>query len=136
MVRTVTSGNKLFPHLVTFMGQRNHMAPAACSRSTPATSVFVFLTLIILKDCGMPSSKCMEFPYFPNAYNSFSVNKLHSFLALLSPLLSLGLGLCYLALPLPASSWESPAGYIALRFIALTDVFVTFIHLHLGDIVT
>lgn len=135
-MRTVTSGNKLLPHLVTFMGQRNHMAPAAGSRSTPATSMFVFLTLIILKDCGMPSSTCMEFPYFPNACNSLSVSKLPSFLALLSPLLSLVLGLCYLALPPPASSWESLVGCIALRFIALTDVFVIFIHLHLGDRVT
>lgn len=61
-MRTVTSGSKSLPHWVTFMGQGNQMAPAAGSRSTPATSVFLCLTLIILKACGMPSSNVFMTP--------------------------------------------------------------------------
>lgn len=47
---------------MTFMGQGNQMAPAAGSRSTPATSMFICLTLIILKDRGMPSSNVFMTP--------------------------------------------------------------------------
>lgn len=113
LVRTVISSNKLLPHLVTFMGQGNHMAHAAGSRSTPANLMLLYLTLIILKDCGVPNSKVFHHPYIPNACNSLSMTKLRSFLPLLFPclsLLTLVLGLCYLVLPLPASFWDSLVG--------------------------
>lgn len=83
--QTVISSNKLLPHLVTFMGQGNHMAHAAGSRSTPANSMLICLTLIILKDCGVPNPKAFHYPYSQNTCNSLSVTKLPSFLALLTP---------------------------------------------------
>lgn len=117
LVRTVISSNKLLPHLVTFMGQGNHMAHAAGSRSTPANLLLLCLTLIILKDCGVPNSKVFHHSYIPNACNSLSMTKLRSFLPLLFPflsLLTLVLSLCYLVLPLPASFWDSLVRRISL----------------------
>lgn len=111
LVRTVISSDKLLPHLVTFMGQRNHMAHAAGSRSTPANPMLMCLTLVTLKGCGVPNSKVFYRSYSPNACNSLSANKLPSFLALQAPLpspLPLMLGLCYLASlcpRLPRTAW-------------------------------
>lgn len=62
LVRTVISSNKLLPHLVTFMGQGKHMAHAAGSRSTPANSILICLSLMVLKDCGVPSSEVFHHP--------------------------------------------------------------------------
>lgn len=109
LVRTVISSNKLLPHLVTFMGQGNHMAHAASSRSTPAKSMLIRLILIVLKDCGVPNSKVFHHPYSHNACSSLSMTKLPSFLSLLSPfhLLTLRLGLWCLGLPLPAFFGDS-----------------------------
>ena len=85
LVQTVISSNKLLPHLVTFMGQRNHMAHAGSSRSTLANSMLILPILIILKDCGVPNSKVFHHPNFPAACNSLSIIVLPSLLALLSP---------------------------------------------------
>lgn len=113
LVQTVISSNKLLPHLVTFMGQRNHMAHAASSRSTLANSMLILPILIILKDCGVPTSKVFHHPNFPDACNSLSIIELPSFLALLSPLLhllTLVPGLWCLGLSLLAFFWDSLVG--------------------------
>lgn len=109
LVRTEISSNKLLPHLVTFMGQGNHMSHAAGSRSAPANWMLLCLTLITLKGCGVPNSEVFHHPYFPNACTSLSGSKLCSFLPLLFSLLGLltpVLGLCYLVFPPPASFWD------------------------------
>ena len=113
LVQTVISSNKLLPHLMTFMGQRNHMAHAASSRSTLANSMLTFPFLIILKDCGMPNSKVFHHPNFPDACNSLSVIMLPSSSALWSPLLhplTPVPGLWCLGFSLLASFWDSLMG--------------------------
>lgn len=123
--QTVISSNKLLPHLVTFMGQGNHMAHAAGSRSTPTNSMLVCLTLIILKDGGVPISKVFHHPYSPNASNSLSMTKLPSFLVLLTPFsaywLSCLVGGIWFSLcrHLSRTAWW---GEQSLQFMALTDV--------------
>lgn len=88
------------------MGQGNHMAHAADSRSNPANSILLHLILIVLKDCRVHNANIFHHhPSTPNACSSLPMSQPPSFLTLLPPLLGLlTLGLSYyLVLPQPAS---------------------------------
>lgn len=116
LVRTAISSNKLLPHLVTFMGQGNHMAHAADSRSNPANTL-VHLTLVVLKDCGAHNANIFH-PVTPPSNASIQITLWpgHPPPSLCSRLFWTLVQTLVLLLPQPAV--ES----VPLEFITLADV--------------